>query len=248
MAKRLTDNSKWNRIWFRKLTPTEKCFWIYILDNCDHAGIWEVDFETAEHFIGSKILPEEIKQVFVKQFIEINGGNRWFIKDFINFQYNCNPQELNPKNKLHLSVINILKRHSIIDNQGACKGLDSAIEGDINKDKDINKNKVKVEDCEQYFEDAGYERKLGRVFWGYYNAQSWTTGGEHPRKIDDWTSKAFEIINSPKKLKWLMGLEENNATTKNFGNREFKSKLADEGRGNIGKPFNYITSGSKSDA
>lgn len=96
-----------------------------------------------------------------------------------------------------------------------------------------NVNKIKVEECEQYFEDAGYDRKLGRVFWGYYNAQSWTTGGEHPRKIDDWTSKAFEIINSPDKLKWLMGLEKNNGNNKKRGaDGEFLQQLVrDHARG-----------------
>src|SRR3990167_1529239 len=87
MPKRLTDTSKWDKIWFRKLDPIHKCLWTYICDRCDHACIWDIDFETASYFIGQPVKPNEAKEVFSKQYIEINGGLRWLIKDFIVFQY-----------------------------------------------------------------------------------------------------------------------------------------------------------------
>jgi len=59
---------------------------MYLLDQCDHAGIWEVDFELAAYFCGNFIY-YEIKDTFRKQFIEFDNGKRWFIKDFIEFQY-----------------------------------------------------------------------------------------------------------------------------------------------------------------
>ena len=48
MAKRFTDTDKWKKKWFRELKPISKCFWSYLLDNCNHAGIWEVDISLAE--------------------------------------------------------------------------------------------------------------------------------------------------------------------------------------------------------
>ena len=82
MAKRFTDSEKWNKSWFRKLKPENKCFWIYILDKCSNAGIWDVDFEAAEFFIGTSLNRKEIDEIFKKQFIEI-ADNKWFIHDFI---------------------------------------------------------------------------------------------------------------------------------------------------------------------
>ena len=87
MAKRFTDTQKWDKKWFRKLSLVHKCLWIYICDRCDHAGIWEVDFETAAHYIGQQIDEKEAAIAFEKQFIALDSGLRWIIKDFIIFQY-----------------------------------------------------------------------------------------------------------------------------------------------------------------
>ena len=52
MAKRFIDTKIWDKAWFRKLTPKNKLIWIYLLTRCDHAGIWDADWEAAEFFIG----------------------------------------------------------------------------------------------------------------------------------------------------------------------------------------------------
>ena len=59
MAKRLTDSDKWKKGFIRGLSPKYKLFWLYILDDCTHAGIWETDFEVASIRIGSKITEAE---------------------------------------------------------------------------------------------------------------------------------------------------------------------------------------------
>ncbi len=109
MAKRFTDSDKWKKWWFRALSPVHKCFWIYICDNCNHAGMWEVDFDLAEVFIGTKLDPDTIKQTFDKQYIEVGGGKRWFIRDFVVFQYGV----LKEDSRTHQSVIDILKKERV---------------------------------------------------------------------------------------------------------------------------------------
>ena len=131
MAKRFTDTNKWKKTWFRQLSPIHKCFWLYLCDNCDHAGIWEVDFELAAIFIKSELDVDGIKKEFGKQFEEIDGGKKWFIKDFIDFQYG----ELNPDNRAHNSVLQVLNRY------GAYKGLTRPMEGRKDKDKDKDKDR-----------------------------------------------------------------------------------------------------------
>ena len=137
MAKRFTDSDKWKKRWFRKLNNNEKVFWMYLLDQCDHAGIWEVDFELASYFCG-KFFPHQIMNTFSKQFIEFDNGKRWFIKDFIEFQYG----RLNEKNRAHLSAIQRLKKFNLLKYlDGAYKPLISPLQGA--KDKDKDKDKVK---------------------------------------------------------------------------------------------------------
>jgi hypothetical protein len=45
MAKRFIDTKIWDKSWFRKLDPKDKLIWIYILTKCDHAGIFDADWE-----------------------------------------------------------------------------------------------------------------------------------------------------------------------------------------------------------
>ena len=135
MAKRYTDTDKWKKMWFRKLKNDHKVFWMYLLDQCDHAGIWEVDFDLASYFCNG-IKETEIRDTFIKQYQEFDNGKRWFLKDFIEFQY----RELDESNRVHKSVITLLKRH------GLYKGLISPLQEAKDKDKDKALDKVKDKD------------------------------------------------------------------------------------------------------
>ena len=135
MAKRYTDTDKWKKMWFRKLKNDHKVFWMYLLDQCDHAGIWEVDFDLASYFCNG-IKESEIRDTFIKQYQEFDNGKRWFLKDFIEFQY----RELDESNRVHKSVITLLKRH------GLYKGLISPLQEAKDKDKDKALDKVKDKD------------------------------------------------------------------------------------------------------
>jgi len=141
MSKRLTDIGKWDKIWFRKLKPVYKCFWNYVCDRCDFSGIWEVDFETANHFIGENLNISEIKDLFKKQYIELNGGSRWLIKDFIAFQYGS----FNEQNKMFNPIKNNLSKYGVSmgDIWGIYPGKDKVTVTVKVKDKDKEGNKRK---------------------------------------------------------------------------------------------------------
>ena len=86
--------------------------WIYILDDCDHAGVWTVDTEIASIKIGEEIDAEEAFSLFnsdEERVVKIDGGKKWFIPSFIEFQYG----ELKQNNRAHISVINILIHHGL---------------------------------------------------------------------------------------------------------------------------------------
>lgn len=148
MAKRFTDTNKWEDAWFMDLPSKYKLFWYYILDNCDHAGVWKVNFKLANFFIGEHLEPSEVYRNFNGRFDKLNDEN-WMIVKFIQYQYNVDIQGLNPKNKVHLSVLKLLKRFDKF------KGLKSTFEGtkDKEKDKDKDKSKVKAKDVNPEIEE-----------------------------------------------------------------------------------------------
>ena len=92
MAKRFTDTNKYKKPFIRGLQGAYKFFWDYLYHECDHAGIWIVDFEVAQLYVGKDmpINKEDALKYFnngEKRIIEIDNGIRWYIPSFIEFQY-----------------------------------------------------------------------------------------------------------------------------------------------------------------
>jgi hypothetical protein len=133
VAKRFTESTKWKKLWIRKLDPKYKLFWFYLLDNCDHAGIYDADIESASFHIGIEYDKEEILEVFNRKIVPFKK-DKWFIPKFVEYQYG----ELNENNRAHLSVINILTKYNLL---GSNKALNSPLEG--GKDKTQSKVKAK---------------------------------------------------------------------------------------------------------
>ena len=138
MAKRFTDTDKWKKRFIRGLEPAYKVFWLYLLDDCNHAGIWDVDIEVAKIKIGCEITEDRAKEVFKDKIDIFDDGEKWFIKDFILFQYGT----LNENNRVHLSIINILNKFEI-------KPLISPLQRAKDKDKDMDKDKDKDKEKEE---------------------------------------------------------------------------------------------------
>ena len=142
MAKRFTDTEKWKKPFIRGLQGAYKLLWLYICDDCDHAGIWQVDIEVAQIRIGEKIDSKEAIKSFDEKIIIFDKGNKWFIPSFLEFQY---PSGLNPDNRAHNSVIILLEKYNLrISNN---KPLISPSEGSMDMDmvKDMDKDMVKGE-------------------------------------------------------------------------------------------------------
>ena len=143
MAKRFTDTEKWKKPFIRNLKASYKLLWLYICDDCDHSGIWQVDIEVAEIRIGEKLDINKAKQYFADKIIILDNGSKWFLPSFIEFQY---PSGLNENNKAHTAIIKTLERYKTeID---AFKDLTSPLQGDMDmvmvKDMVMDKVKDKV--------------------------------------------------------------------------------------------------------
>lgn len=146
MAKRFTDTDKWKKPLLKNIPMEYKLLWLYICDDCDHAGIWDVDFDVAELRVGEQLSEEKANEYFKGKIILIDDGQKWFIPSFVEFQYG----ELNEKNRAHESVIKILKKHNLLnENLSIYKEispLQAPYIGAKDKDKDKDKDKEKDKD------------------------------------------------------------------------------------------------------
>jgi hypothetical protein len=157
MAKRFTDTNKWNKRSFDDLSMKMKLVWVYLCDNCDHAGIWDANFRIMSVHIGEPVTPADITLAFGEKIVWLSE-TKVFIPSFIEFQYGTLCRE----NRAHLSVINRLEK------EGACKPLISPLQGDKDKEKDKDKDLDKEKDGEKEKRKAlleaiyrAYPKRLG---------------------------------------------------------------------------------------
>jgi len=129
MAKRYTSTGKWADAWFCSLTDPEKLFWLYLLDNCDHAGIWQVNWA----LVGFHIEGDIDKSKFKERVVELTP-ERWFIPKFVIYQYG-GFDKLNPANRVHKAVIDLLTLNNAWDKMG---GTETSVSPAGGSDKGVS--------------------------------------------------------------------------------------------------------------
>ena len=110
MVKRFTDTEKFKDKWYRSLTPKQKCIWEYMLATCDIAGFFEIDYENMSFHIGANVTRDDFEKF--KDKVQFLTKELLFIPNFVLFQQKINSlNELNPKNKCHKGIIDVLNKH-----------------------------------------------------------------------------------------------------------------------------------------
>lgn len=137
MGKRFTDTNKWNKHNFSELSLKMKLIWIYMCDNCDIAGIWDMNPKLIEFHFGEAITKAEINAAFGSK-IRWLGELKLIIEPFVKFQYGT----LSSNNRMHRSVL------SRLDQVAPSKALRSPFKGDKDKDKDKDKDSSSLGECE----------------------------------------------------------------------------------------------------
>jgi hypothetical protein len=210
MAKRLTDNTKWDDPWFAELPSKYKLFYLYLLDECDHAGIWKVNFRKAQFMIGEHLEPSEVIRYMGDRIRKVDDAY-WFVTKFIRFQYGMLRND-----RMSQSALSILEKHGLTDvisenYEGAKKGHVSPIDGVKDKDKDKDRYKViskegglggvsipTLEDCKATAQMSGFTAEQGEAYYHFRNKDGWMTargkeGNLFP--IANWRSDMTTCIN-----------------------------------------------------
>lgn len=158
MSKRFTDTNKFKTPFLRSLKGPYKVLWDFINSDCNHAGIWHVDFEVAQIYIGADlpVSQQEALTIFKDHIQPLKGGEKWFLKNFIHEQYG----DLNPANRLHASVLLELKK------EGLSKDHISPLQGAKDKDKESLKTLGDGVEGEYKTPNANTE-PLRAVVWAY---------------------------------------------------------------------------------
>ncbi len=159
MAKRFTDTTKWDDEWFMDMPMEGKLFWLYLLDTCDHAGVWKVNKRLASFRLGFDV---DVAGTFGDRVEVVENGEYWIIKKFLDFQYG----NLNVHNKVHNSALKILDRF----NRAPAKPLESPLVGakDKDKDKEKDKDKDKVKDKDKDIGGQLDQDLAFGMFWSVY--------------------------------------------------------------------------------
>ena len=194
MAKRFIDTKMWDKAWFRKLTPQTKLIWIYLLTKCDHAGIWDADWEAAEFFIGERVSYRRLPKVITDKMEEIENGKQYFIPSFIEFQYG----ELREKVAPHKSVIKRLSDKKLLN---TIKSVPITLKDkDIKEDIDKRKKKF-INKCMDINKNINLDNKIINEIITY-----WTKKNQSGRKMKFEMQQTFDI--SRRMKKWFSNHKE----------------------------------------
>jgi len=104
MAKRFIDTALFDDSWFMDLSVENKLFFVYLITNCDHAGIIDLNLKLAEFKTGIKGLLNSFQTVskeFGNRLIFLRD-NYYFVPKFIKYQY---PNGLNEKRLIFITIV-----------------------------------------------------------------------------------------------------------------------------------------------
>lgn len=121
-----------------------KLFWIYLLDNCDNAGVWTPNMRLAAVQIGENFEAAEALRVFAER-IEVIQSGKWHVVKFVEFQFGKLSASCTP----HKSVINLITKHGLGGSSEGYLGRVPRTLEDKEEEKEQEQEQDKEEDKEK---------------------------------------------------------------------------------------------------
>lgn len=136
MSKRFIDTDLIRKSWYRRLTPSQKALWIYLVNACDVAGVIECDLEAMSFAINAKITMKDVEALGNQ--VELFDGDKLHVVDFVSFQFG----QLSPACKPHIPIIKLLSKYDFTRvSKGYTKGIQTLEEKEKEMDKEEDKEK-----------------------------------------------------------------------------------------------------------
>lgn len=165
MAKRFHDNEIWSQDWFLDMPTEYQMFWFWVMDKCDHAGIWKPNTKSFERMTHLKISLSDALTYFnsEKERIKItNQKKNWLILDYFVFQYGTT---FNISNKVHKSIYSVYIQEDI--DLRSIRGLKEvklgSFSGQVEDDLTLkDKDKEKDKDIKSLRKGLGNHQENGR--------------------------------------------------------------------------------------
>lgn len=208
MAKRFSETDKWKDEWFSQLPPLEKLIYLFILDNCDNAGFFNINQRINSFLLG--ITEAEYLGALKglnRVLLGSKDGNKYWVKKFLFHQKNL---PLNHDNNSHKQIIALINSNcEYFDYDftylGANEGLISPIGIGIGKGKGKGNDKGKSNDEEKnkiftppteidviaYFLENGYTEYSAKKAFQYYDSAKWVDS--KGSKIKNWKQKMVGV-------------------------------------------------------
>jgi hypothetical protein len=224
MSYRLTTPDKWTDSWFSDLSINGKLVFLFLVDNCDNAGFYEINKKFMLFLLGMEEIQlknalAEIKTS--KKCYELSADKkRIWLYNYLKHQKKL---PLNPKNNAHKQVI--MKLEESIDNQDLfpkCKEIIKLIP--LNENKIPTKKaqtripratftKPTVDELKEFMLEKKCTFEFAKVesekFWNFYESKNWKVGKE---KMSVWKSACSN---------WI----KNNSSSANKSNNQKATKI-----------------------
>lgn len=242
---RYTLTEKWSDPWFSELKPHEKLVFMYVVDNCNNAGFYEINYRRMAFDMG--FTEPKIKGALkglARGLIEVSG---WvWVKNFLRVQKN---DSLNPENNAHKQIINLIKDQ--IDRFKTNKKFPTFLElneglfrgslgphnpskrgpgigtgkGTLSTNKSTNAKASNEKEVIEFCKSLKLPSSDGSYLWNKWEGNGWENGG---KKIKDWKAtirswKSADYLPSQKNQ--LKGKYDKNAGTANAGRSHQYGKI-----------------------
>jgi hypothetical protein len=218
MGYRLTNADKWTDNWFNGLSPNSKLLFMFLYENCDNSGIYEINKKFMLFLLG--FTEEELKGAIhdlKKAYIKSADDSRIWLKNYLKHQKKL---PLSNKNNNHRQIIELLKQN--VNDPTKYKGV-KEIEKLIPTDVVVQIEKPKKERvlrASQKFDKPTVDEILAHMiekeftpaqsessrFWNWFESNGWRVG-KNPMKnwkgaVNSWMANWYERNRiEPKKSK-----------------------------------------------
>ena len=177
--------NKWANSWFVKLTSNSKVLFLYIIDNCDIAGFYDVDLDLISKHTG--LSQSDVKHSFKeirKTFVIGKPKNKIWLRNYLHYQKKL-PLDLETNEGQE--IYSVLNKN--INSFYATRSLILQITSQA--ETLIGKRQIKYPTYNEFksfylSEKNDADEKDIQKMYGYYNGINWET--QNGKKITNWKS------------------------------------------------------------